>query len=380
MASMVKTGVVNAQGLRLRSAPSLDSEIIKSLNTGTPVQILDQEGDFFKVSVGGQVGFVKADLIKVNQGAAAPAPAGTTNTAAGTFRFEGNAAIAPDGTRFATRKVPGVFNIGQTTIGQFLRDNSDMFADVAPSRLRVMQAVSKNEGMLEAINTFDGAFLSFGIFQWTAGVADDPGELPPLLVRLKQKDQSVFNNLFGRFGLDATALNLPPGEKPVGFFSLNGVPIRKAADKEKSLRTLEWAFRFFQAGHDDTIRQVEIEHAMGRVDLFYRSARHQINGRPIADYLSSEYGVAIVLDEHVNAPAHVPGTLAGAVNQLIAEGAPANPATWTDALEQKLVQTYIQRRNNTRMTDPKGRADRITQAVAAGLASGKRGSYQDTLT
>ncbi|HKP38961.1 MAG TPA: hypothetical protein VJT71_19035, partial [Pyrinomonadaceae bacterium] len=127
---------------------------------------------------------------------------------------------------------------------------------------------------------------------------------------------------------------------------------------------------------DNTMRQVEIEYAASRIDLFYRDASHKVRGLFIADFVSSEFGVALILDEHVNRPGHVPGTIASAVNQFINSTGKSNPATWNDQDEANLLNTYIQVRNTTNMTDSNNRANTIRQAVARGLASASRGSFQ----
>ena len=124
------------------------------------------------------------------------------------------------------------------------------------------------------------------------------------------------------------------------------------------------------------MRQAEIEFAASRIDLFYRAANKKINGRFVADFVSSEFGVALILDQHVNRPANVPDTLAGAVNQFITATGKSDPTTWTDEDEGKVLNIYIQRRNSTGMTDSQDRANRIRQAVNNGLASDKRGSFQ----
>jgi hypothetical protein len=294
----------------------------------------------------------------------------------GAFHFEGNNAVAPDGTVFGRRSGPGIFNIGQTSIRQFVQTHGGQFSNLSPSRLRVMQAVSANEGNLEAINTFDNAFLTFGAFQWTAGVGDAAGELPALVARLKRADPAVFGQLLGQFGLDVASVNGPPGQPPTGFFSLNGSTVRTAAAKGQRLRTLERAFQFFKAGQNDTLRRVEIEHAASRIDLFYRDPNHRIRGRFVADFVTSEFGVALLLDEHVNRPGHVPGTMAGAVDQFISATGKADPATWATQDERRLLDIYIERRNHTTMTDPQNRANRVRQALAAGLVSDARGSFQ----
>lgn len=294
----------------------------------------------------------------------------------GTFHFEGNKAVAPDGTVFGRRVQQGVQNIGTTSIATFVAANPNMLTGISPSRLRVMSAVSTNEGMLEAINTYDNSFLTFGCFQWTVGAGAGAGELPAMVNRLKQTDPTAFNELLGQFGLDVASVNNAPGQTPTGLFSVNGVTVSSAADKENKLRKLEKAYRFFKAGQDDRMRKVEIEFAASRIDLFYRANNRKINNRFIADYVSSEFGVALLLDQHVNRPGNVPDTLTGAVNQFINSTGKSDPTTWTDADELNVLNIYITRRASTTMTHSTDRANRVRQAVANGLASDRRGSFQ----
>src|SRR4029079_9983406 len=189
------TGTVTANSLNFRSTP--DGDVKKQLLKGSTVEILEDQGEGLKVESDGEEGCVNAKFIQRAGDTPVPPPGSGT----GKFRFDGTAAVAPDGTRFAKKFKLGVFDYGATSITQFVSDNSARFAAVSPSRLRVMQAVSENEGKLEAINTWDNAFLTFGIFQWTVGSADGAGELPSLLDRLKQTSPSVFDTFFGQNGL-----------------------------------------------------------------------------------------------------------------------------------------------------------------------------------
>ena len=72
----------------------------------------------------------------------------------------------------------------------------------------------------------------------------------------------------------------------------------------------------------------------------------------------------------------MPGTLARAVSVLVGQLGADAPQGWQDAQEQKLLTLYLQKRAQTSMTDSDGRAKKIFDAVRAGLASDKRGSYQ----
>jgi hypothetical protein len=363
---MPRTGVVTATNLNLRETPG--GPVLKVLPRGTEVEVIEDQGDFLKISAAGETGFVKASFIDFAPEEPLPGPA------SGGFHFDGTTAVAPDGTRFAKKFKLGVYNNGDTTIGQFVSMNPDLF-DVSPSRLRVMQAVSNNEGRLEAINTWDNAFLTFGAFQWTVGPGNGAGELPALLDRLKRRDSGTFNRYFGDHGLDISTISQPPGVTPTGFFSLNGTRLSSASQKER-LRSLEWAYQFWLAGHDDVVRTVEVEHAIGRVDLFYRNPAHKIGQFMVGDYVTSEYGVALLLDEHVNRPGHVPGTLAKAVESYVTESGRLDPSEWNDTDEARLLTRYISFRANTNMTDSNARADKIRAEVEAGKASAARESYQ----
>src|SRR6185436_1575219 len=125
----------------------------------------------------------------------------------GSFHFVGNRAVAPDGTVFGQKHLLGIFNNGSTSILDFVQANPTVFANLSPSRLRVMSAVSVNEGKLEAINTWDNAFLTFGCFQWTVGADNGDGELPAMVNHLKQSNPVAFDQLLGQFGLDVASVN-----------------------------------------------------------------------------------------------------------------------------------------------------------------------------
>jgi hypothetical protein len=149
---------------------------------------------------------------------------------------------------------------------------------------------------------------------------------------------------------------------------VNGTALNRAALKEQ-LRAAPWCYRLWRAGHDDLVRRCELVHAAARIERFHQKP---VAGFTVADWLSSEYGIALVLDEHVNRPGHVPGTLETAIGNLAGNPDPTN---WTDAQEGELIDLYIDARNDTNMTNPQLRAANITRCVHDGTLSAKRGSF-----
>ena len=232
-----------------------------------------------------------------------------------------------------------------------------------------MLSVSDNEGCLDAVNTWDNAFLSFGMFQWTAGTGESRGELPALLKKLKDGDAGAFEEHFGRFGLDL----VNTGTR-YGYFMLDGERLDSPAAK-RALRTAEWAFRFCLSGSDERVKRVQIAHAMSRLDTFYSTSGSAVRDHLISELVTSEYGVALLLDNHVNRPAYVSGCL----EQALKDAKLPNPARWNDADERKLIANYLRVRKTygrTPMTDAAKRALVTEEYLRRGIISDRRGSFE----
>ena len=58
-----RVATMTGANLNLRSAPSLNSQVIGSLPQGSAVIILGDENGFYRVSAGGQTGFVSQEFI-----------------------------------------------------------------------------------------------------------------------------------------------------------------------------------------------------------------------------------------------------------------------------------------------------------------------------
>lgn len=377
------TGAVTATSLNLRGAPATNGPIIAVLRSGTSVTILQQAGDWLRVSTGAGVGFLSAQFVKVDSAtaAAAAAPAAPRRAVqepavpprdSGAIRVDDDHAFTPDGLIFAYRSRRGFHASGAASLSIYLAGAGVAVAAMPPSKLRVVQAVSLNEGNLEAINSYDNSFMSFGLFQWTAGAAGDPGELAGLMDRVKRRDEAMFHEYFRSFDLDAVITHA--GKLTVGFLTLKGNRL-DSPDAKAPLREAEWAYRFWRAGHDDAVRICQIETALARIDAFYdETITLPANGttRSVNQYITSEFGVSLLLDEHVNRPGHVPGTLEKGIIEYVSDTHRADPAAWTTDDERDVIQAYIRIRNGTNMTGSQKRADKIAQS---GHVSAQRGSF-----
>lgn len=278
----------------------------------------------------------------------------------------GKKAIGPHGRAFATVQTKGFATIGLTTLEAWLAARPAQPA-VPASVLRVMKAVSLNEGRLEAVNSRDNSFLSFGILQWTSGAGAGEGELPALLNHLMKADPAAYQECFGRYGL---GVKLASASASTGMLTLDNALLDTVARKEQ-LRSVSWAYRFWRAGHHDAVRLAQFAWAAARIKRFINA---KAAGRPVSAWIKSELGIAQLLDEHTNRPGHVPGTLAMGIAAIGA----GDPAHWATADEQRLLDAYLKARHarpSSRMTDTVNRAARIAALVPQGRLSGARGSF-----
>jgi peptidoglycan hydrolase-like protein with peptidoglycan-binding domain len=273
----------------------------------------------------------------------------------------------------------GVATGGFQLVTNFVNQNQDqlMDLDLTPSALQVIEAVSKNEGRLDAINTYDKGFLSVGVYQWTLGRDDRGGELPALLKKHKATFPSAFNSFFSNFGIDVS----DDTNTTYGFLTYNGQPINSPTLKDQ-FRDPAWAYRFWRAAQDISFQSVEVEHALSRLKNFYWKDNFAVLGSKLNLVITSAYGVALLLDNHVNRPAWVKGC----VEQAMVQTNLTNPQYWTDREEQNVLAAYLNIRETytdgtyAPMSKSRQRADAIYQEVLAGRISDKRGSFQASNT
>ena len=275
---------------------------------------------------------------------------------------------------FAKTKDLGVYRFGIFKLRDFIIYGSGLLQQLqmSPSEINVMLVTSANEGSLDAINTWDSQYLSFGIFQWTLGSAGQQGELPALLTILKRRYPSEFQYYFGQFGIDVTSL-----DGITGWLSLNNIRLVSESDKNL-MRQPIWALRFAIAGMDSLIQSVQVLHGISRLDRFYFSPSQTLKGFTLSQILSSEFAVALLLDHHVNRPSHVIGCIADAIAR--SGLTPAQMAQSSADNEALIIQNYLTLRETyggiNAMTKSSQRAELIRQAIGTGSLSPQRFSFR----
>lgn len=275
-------------------------------------------------------------------------------------------------------KYAGLSLVGNQTIANYIQTNRDFLRslDISDSAINVILAVSENEGNLDAINSYDNSFMSFGIFQWTLGAAAAEGELPALLKKIKLGQPAAFWTYFGQFGLDVWEKT----GTTYGYLTFKGNKIA-TPDFKEVFRRPSWAFRFWDAGQDDRVKGVQIEHALSRLKNFYfkTDSANTIYGFPLSKIITSEYGVGLILDNHVNRPGYVRTCIKKAMDAKDLK----NPTSWTSAEERKVLEAYLDIRvthGDSPMTSARHRENVTKKYLAQHVISDERHSFRYTIS
>jgi len=270
----------------------------------------------------------------------------------------------------------GMYRIGLQEPETFIGNHREKLLEVnlTDSEMNVIFATSENEENLDAINTWDNQFISFGMFQWTAGGPGRPGELPALIKIVKERYPDDFQHYWGQFGLDVVDV-----DNKTGWFSYRGKKLTSAADKAM-LREHIWAYRFARAGADIEVQAAQVLHAINRINQFYFVKSSKLDGYALVDLITSEYGVALLLDNHVNRPGYLRGCVAAALERsnLTAE----EMARGSDEEERRVIKNYLDIRQTygrNPMTDARQRASVTRGYVVDGIISDGRGSFASSV-
>jgi len=267
----------------------------------------------------------------------------------------------------------GLLRMGMQEPETFIANHREKFQEVnlTDSEINVILAVSDNFSNMDAVNTWDNQHISFGMFQWSAGLPGKPGELPALLMLIKERYPDDFQHYWAQFGLDVTA----EGHR-ASWFSYRGKKLVSAADKSL-LREHIWACRFARAGTDIEVQTAQIQHAANRIGQFYYVKSARLDGYALADLITSEYGVALLLDYHVNRPGYVRSCVAETLQMSSLTAADLSEGD--DEQERLVLKNYLEIRETFGkwpMPDARQRAAVTRGYVVDGIISAVRGSFR----
>lgn len=245
----------------------------------------------------------------------------------------------------------------------------------------IWASITESEGTLQALNTWDSAFLSVGPIQQTAGTQDGKGELQGALHTLQAKAPDVYWRHFGRFGLQPVRPVLSQGAKKA-HFELRGERL-DSGDKKERLRQFKWPYLFQRAMQNATVRYWMMREGFERLRrIRNREMTLEVNRddqeepaqveTTIGDIFQRDLSQALVLDWHVNSPAdvwaqHRPrhpdfnqqtgNNWLGSAEEAFAEWGihTAEELPLTEDQERKLVADLLGARLGN-MSDPDGRA------------------------
>jgi len=163
-----------------------------------------------------------------------------------------------------------------------------------------------------------------------------------------------------------------------GFITLQGERIATLEQKEAFRRPF-WAFHFWKVLMQPEFQAIQIEHAHDRFKNFYFKPEPKGLPYPLYQIITSSYGVALLLDMHVNRP----GWVYPCIGLALAENANyASPDHWGTKEEAQILDSYLKIRATytdgryAAMTSAIERANKIGLAKQNGLLSIERGSFE----
>jgi hypothetical protein len=188
----------------------------------------------------------------------------------------------------------------------------------------VLSAVSANEGKLDSVNTWDRAFLSFGILQWALFTSDAEGggELAALLEFIDRNDPARYEEYFGQFGLQYVDVGPHRDDLvPRGWTKLDSTVLDGRALKD-AMRGYDWTTYFRAAGFDPAVQLLELRFAYERFKQLRELTITLTDGveYSIGDLFTSQHSVALLYDQYTNLPPKLAPNIKSAIGNRLPSG------------------------------------------------------------
>lgn len=272
-----------------------------------------------------------------------PLPTGGTDTA--TFRDNINSShrVYADGIMYVGKSSPR-----NTPVEAFTQ------VGLSLPLARALKVVSENEGNFDAINSYDRAIFSYGFIQF-AGAAG--GGLGAMLMIVKNRQPQVFQQMFGRFGIDvqnAVPRPIITCASPEQGRILSGDEACLYLKSNKQLTTA-----FIAAGFHPSVILAQIESAaqgyvspaLGmRTDLMLGG--QLFTGVQLSTIIRSEAGIATMIDLTVNQwIVRTAGFFRQALEQIAAMDGIRTPQQLAAVDERRVLQTIVAQATDARVRD-----------------------------
>lgn len=280
--------------------------------------------------------------------------------------------------RYGSGGGPAYRDCHEQTLGSYAGWNDLIKAKIkTKSEQNVLVAMSANEGDMDAVQAYDSEIVTMGAMQKTVNPVGQ-GELPKQLREFGEDPATkpVFDRVLGAKGysVERTVLSTAPnGNKKYGPDVLY---FKDPTDPNAKKITGAELDTFIQTHKERWPDMLGPFRALGRTPEFQRKQVLDFNDRlvtamskkprgyqhPIGDYLTSERGAALVLDQDVNRPGYVSDDVGKGLDKFY-QAHPTvskDPASWPAAnraaWEQEIADNYSAVR---RGTDMAGRAAKL---------------------
>jgi peptidoglycan endopeptidase LytF len=222
-----------------------------------------------------------------------------------------------------------------------------------------LEFVSKNEGKFDAINSYDKAAFSFGFIQFAG--ATGGGTFPNMMALIKDRNPSLFEEAFGRFGIDveytykndkyepATMIVFTPDGK-----RYEGTEAEKYIRADKVLHGV-----FVRAGQNIEVAKLQVLSAVQeyvkpalRAKISLNANGLDVNREPITDFINSAGGITVLIDLAVNQG--LTGALrifAPAMEQVMKQTGINSLAALKNIDEKRVIQTIVANATDKRVKE-----------------------------
>ncbi|WP_338768910.1 LysM peptidoglycan-binding domain-containing protein [Bernardetia sp. ABR2-2B] len=220
-----------------------------------------------------------------------------------------------------------------------------------------LEFVSKNEGKFDAINSYDKAAFSFGFIQFAGQTGG--GTFPHMMALIKDRNPSLFEEAFGRFGLDVeyTYRNDKYNAAKMVVFTPNGKRY-EGTDAEKYIRSDKVLHGvFIRAGQNVEVAKLQVLAAVQeyvkpalRAKISLNANGVDVNREPVTDFINSAGGITVLIDLAVNQG--LTGALrifAPAMEQVMKQTGIRSVAALKNIDEKRVIQTIVANATDARV-------------------------------